>query len=424
MRVAFIHPDLGIGGAEQLVVNLALACKNLGWYVKIFTPSFDPNRAFAPTKDGSLDVEVRGNMFPRRIFGRMHAFCEYMRMLFAAIYLILFGGDFDLVIVDQIPLPLPILNLRFTTFFYCHFPDKLLCVERRSISKKIYRFFIDLLEELTLLFAHIIVVNSKYTQGIFKENFKIISKLRSPPSVVYPCIELKDYDRFNTVKKEDLLKVKGLKDLGKFDLNKTKVIVSLNRYERKKNLGLAAETFINYMDNCKNKSEKDCILIIAGGYDNSLRENKDVYEILTHYDYKDFRDRVFFLQNISNEDRSIILKTANVVLYTPKNEHFGIVPVESMYCGAFVIAHKSGGPTESVKDAVTGYLIDSEEGYEWALKLREFFNSDQFDMDTQMNNENLEKTLRDHVLNNFSLKSMREDFSSIVKANMHNGKKE
>jgi alpha-1,3/alpha-1,6-mannosyltransferase len=25
LRVAFIHPDLGIGGAEQLVVNLALS---------------------------------------------------------------------------------------------------------------------------------------------------------------------------------------------------------------------------------------------------------------------------------------------------------------------------------------------------------------------------------------------------------------
>ena len=27
LRVAFIHPDLGIGGAEQLMVNLALTCQ-------------------------------------------------------------------------------------------------------------------------------------------------------------------------------------------------------------------------------------------------------------------------------------------------------------------------------------------------------------------------------------------------------------
>jgi alpha-1,3/alpha-1,6-mannosyltransferase len=422
MRVAFLHPDLGIGGAEQLVINLALACKNLGWYVKIFTPSYDPARAFAPTKDGTLDVEVRGNLFPRRIFGRFHALCEYVRMLFAAIYLILFGGNFDMIIVDQIPLPIPILNLRFKTFFYCHFPDKLLCVERKSFIKRVYRFFIDLIEEMTMIFAHIIVVNSKYTQGIFKQSFKIISKFRKPPSVIYPCIELKDYDRFGQVKKEDLLKVKGLEELKKMDLNKTKVLVSLNRYERKKNLGLAVETFISFMTN-RNPDDKNYILIVAGGYDESLRENIEVHDQLRSYDFKDFKDKVFFLRNISNDERSIILKTANIVLYTPRNEHFGIVPVESMYCGAFVIAHKSGGPTESVKQGVTGYLMENEVGVSWAEKMNEFFKSSQFDS-SSMNNEKLRKTLRNHVEENFSLKSMREDFENVVSTVFRNLKKQ
>jgi len=60
-----------------------------------------------------------------------------------------------------------------------------------------------------MYFSKIIVVNSYFTQGIFRDNFKIISKSRELPGVIYPCIELKDYDRFE-VKKEDLLKVKGL----------------------------------------------------------------------------------------------------------------------------------------------------------------------------------------------------------------------
>ena len=47
LRVAFIHPDLGIGGAEQLMVNLALTCQKLGWYVKMYTPAYDPKRAFS-----------------------------------------------------------------------------------------------------------------------------------------------------------------------------------------------------------------------------------------------------------------------------------------------------------------------------------------------------------------------------------------
>ena len=102
LRIAFLHPDLGLGGAEQLVINLALSCKNLGHYVKIFTPSFDPKRAFSQTTDGTLDVEVQGNIFPRRIFGKCQAICEYIRVLIAALYLILFGGHFDIVVCDHL----------------------------------------------------------------------------------------------------------------------------------------------------------------------------------------------------------------------------------------------------------------------------------------------------------------------------------
>ena len=40
--VAFIHPDLGIGGAEQLIINMALALQEKGYHVKMFTPHFDP----------------------------------------------------------------------------------------------------------------------------------------------------------------------------------------------------------------------------------------------------------------------------------------------------------------------------------------------------------------------------------------------
>lgn len=42
-----------------------------------------------------------------------------------------------------------------------------------------------------------------------------------------------------------------------------------------------------------------------------------------------------------------MLRRSRAVLYTPHNEHFGIVPVESMYVGTPVIAVNSGGETIS-----------------------------------------------------------------------------
>ncbi len=64
---------------------------------------------------------------------------------------------------------------------------------------------------------------------------------------------------------------------------------------------------------------------------------------------------VVFLRSFSNDQRAALLRRAQAIVYTPQNEHFGIVPVEGMYAGRPVIACSSGGPTESItKD--TGYL--------------------------------------------------------------------
>lgn len=51
-RIAFVHPDLGIGGAERLVVDAAVGLQNLGHDVEIFTSWHDRNHCFEPTRDG------------------------------------------------------------------------------------------------------------------------------------------------------------------------------------------------------------------------------------------------------------------------------------------------------------------------------------------------------------------------------------
>lgn len=48
--VVFIHPDLGIGGAERLVVDAAVGCQNLGYKVTIFTSHCDPTHCFDEVK--------------------------------------------------------------------------------------------------------------------------------------------------------------------------------------------------------------------------------------------------------------------------------------------------------------------------------------------------------------------------------------
>lgn len=59
VRVVFIHPDLGIGGAERLVVDAAVALKSKGCSVQIWTAHYDPSHCFSETLDPDLPVVHR-----------------------------------------------------------------------------------------------------------------------------------------------------------------------------------------------------------------------------------------------------------------------------------------------------------------------------------------------------------------------------
>lgn len=51
--VVFFHPDLGIGGAERLVVDAAVGLQNRGHKVVIFTSHCDKSHCFEEARDGT-----------------------------------------------------------------------------------------------------------------------------------------------------------------------------------------------------------------------------------------------------------------------------------------------------------------------------------------------------------------------------------
>lgn len=51
-NILFVHPDLGIGGAERLVIDAAVGLQNLGHNVTILTSYCDPGHCFEEARDG------------------------------------------------------------------------------------------------------------------------------------------------------------------------------------------------------------------------------------------------------------------------------------------------------------------------------------------------------------------------------------
>ncbi|XP_066440756.1 alpha-1,3/1,6-mannosyltransferase ALG2 isoform X2 [Eleutherodactylus coqui] len=345
--VLFIHPDLGIGGAERLVVDAALALKSHGCRVQVWTAHYDVHHCFSETIDSGIPITCCGDWLPRGFCGRLLALCAYIRMIFLAFYIVFLSGEqFDVVFCDQISACIPIFKLtrnRKRLLFYCHFPDQLL-TDRISLAKKIYRAPIDWLEEKTTGMADCILVNSRFTAEIFEKTFPSLSHIK--PDILYPSLNVSSFQ---------LCDFDGLAQL--VPTEREFVFLSINRYERKKNLKLALESLCALRDKVGLEDWEKVHLIMAGGYDERVRENVEYYQELNQLAVKsDIDNHVTFLRSFSDKQKLNLLHNCTCILYTPSNEHFGIVPVEAMYMCCPVIAVNSGGPLESIADQVTGFL--------------------------------------------------------------------
>ncbi len=68
-------------------------------------------------------------------------------------------------------------------------------------------------------------------------------------------------------------------------------------------------------------------------------------------------DNITFTGQVSDQKLSELIAQSIATIYIPKDEDFGMSPVESMAAGKPVICSNHGGPTESVIDEETGFYI-------------------------------------------------------------------
>lgn len=301
-----------------------------------------------------------GWLWPESLLGRFKIVCANLRQLhlvYALLWRMLCASlplapeswqAHDVYVVDSLSTCVPLLRfLAFTrTVFYCHFPDQLMAPAEPSPLRALYRMPADALERTTVAEADEIVVNSHFTRAAFARTFPHVAKqLR----VVYPGIDVKAYtERVATL-----------------DYLPTNALLSINRFEDKKDLALAVEAFAMVRDN-KTK------LVIAGGFDPLLADNVATLRKLqaltkrlklTQHTFsstpmtsklvsatrpEQVTYDVLFLLNMTQGEKVALLQACVALLYTPSNEHFGIVPIEAMAAGAPVLSTNSGGPVETV----------------------------------------------------------------------------
>ncbi|PLW14582.1 hypothetical protein PCANC_15739 [Puccinia coronata f. sp. avenae] len=406
LRIAFIHPDLGIGGAERLVVDAALGLTQLGHTVTIYTSFHTPARSFAETHDGTLQVRVLGGwLVPRSVFQRCVTICAVLRQLHLSLHLIYLSLSLflshqsvcDVFFVDQLSAAIPLLRYltRTPVLFYGHFPDLLLSSDNNPSSsllaklKALYRLPLDWLEEYTTANADTILVNSHFTAEVFTRTLTSINK---KPKVVYPGVDITTYD----IPEHDQTDLKT-----SLIHSDRPTILSINRFERKKDINLILQAFIQLRKKETTSSSDSGLLpprlVLAGGYDERLADNRQTLKALqanvpAHMSQQTLTPDevesvdatgttsspdVLFLLNISHPNKLALLRARSTKLlgYTASNEHLGIGPLEGMACRLPVLAVDSGGPRETVDDPRTGFLVPPDP-VQWAHTIRNILTMD------------------------------------------------
>ena len=325
LRVGFLHPELGLGGAERLVVDAAIELQARGHEVVLYTAGHDPRRAFPETVDGRLDVRVHGAFLPTRVAGRFQALCTIARISFVAARMA--AERFDVIVCDLVPYAVPLLRGRARVVYYCHYPDQLLAPRRRGLYR-LYRAPLDALEVPAMRAAHRVVVNSRFTAGVLEK----LGGLRA--AVVYPGVDVETYA--------------GVPEAPEGE----PVVLVVGRFDRRKNLPLVVEAMA-WMR--RTEPAARARLVIAGGLDPTRPEDAAVANEIEALAAE--RGVALAVERSPSDARRLeLLAGSRCVVHAAPDEHFGLVPVEAMAAGRPVVAVASAGPLETVVDGETGFL--------------------------------------------------------------------
>ena len=163
-----------------------------------------------------------------------------------------------------------------------------------------------------------------------------------------------------------------------------------------------------------------------GGYDNRVQENvqyhRELDELATSLGLQTATSKtvisalsvpdsidVLFLLSVPSAFRDMLLEHAKLLLYTPINEHFGIVPVEAMRAGIPVLASNTGGPLETIVEGETGWLRDAKKDADWtAVMDKVLYGMDQKEFDR------MSIAAKERVEREFSLTAMGDRLEAEI----------
>lgn len=401
MKIAIIHPDMGKrGGAEYIVVWLAEELCRRGYTVALFTHFFDEQFwGKERGRERSYSVEtVKGNALAigRKLAGKLSGYdiinphnhpatiwvwwaVKFNQALRKA-KLIWFCEEPRRLLYPRLTEKLPIGKTikksyfprkgflrRFLGFLY-HVLISAFSVPAAAIGRSL----LISLDKSAISMFDVIAANSKFSAGLVRDIYG------RDAIATHLGIDLSE-------------KVSSGSSL------KGKFILCVNHLLPFKNIQIVIEAYALFIKEIK---EPPLLKIVGTGYFKYYLE----YIIKA----KGLQRLVEFEGEIHGEKLKEYYSQAKVLVYTPLNEPFGLVPVEAMANGCPVIASGQGGCSETVIHNETGILVDPLDPQDIARAIERVFNDNRF-------SERLAGRAKERVAAYFTLDKFVDRFLAALK---------
>jgi glycosyltransferase involved in cell wall biosynthesis len=204
------------------------------------------------------------------------------------------------------------------------------------------------LDPIITQMSNVIIANSRATAARFKGNSA--TKVR----VVYNGIDLR------WLKSDDIQPPRLVKE-------DWRVILVMARVSRWKRHDLALHAFERIA-----QVEPKAHLVCLGAKDHLDAGWWDQLQVMTSH--SPFSERVHWIGQV--EDIRPWLRSASLLLLTSDNEPFGRVLVEAMACGLPVVATRSGGVPEIVREGLDGMLVAPGSAHEISDHILKLFRDE------------------------------------------------
>ena len=204
------------------------------------------------------------------------------------------------------------------------------------LKRLIARLFRGLFRTIDFNLSHQadrILANSKFSSNSIEDIYA-----RSVDRVIYPGI--------------DDIKFKPVPEQEKQDY-----LFTVSRLTKFKNIDQIIRAFQKIAEH------SNMILKIAGEGEELLNLQKLSRQLNLNH-------RVEFLHLVSDDALVGLYAKAKIVVFASNNEPFGIVPIEAMACGTPVVASRTGGPKETMRENFTGVLFEPNNIQDMVIKIK------------------------------------------------------